>query len=366
VEEPNLAGLLDLVALGTVADVVRLDDNNRVLVQQGLQRIRAGRGRPGIEALLRVAGRDPARTSTYELGFVVGPRLNAAGRLTDMTLGIECLLAEDPGHAAQLAQRLDELNRERRGIESDMQASALVHLEDIDPGAAWGLSLYDPAWHQGVIGILAARIRERFHRPVIAFAPGSDGELKGSGRSIPGLHLRDALDLLDKRYSGLLLRFGGHAAAAGLAIRADQFQRFRDAFDATLHRLLTLDDLEQRIETDGELGTRDIALPLAQQIADAVWGQGFAPPRFRGRFRVCDQRAVGGRHLKLRLAPLAAVPNALPHEAVMFGRDAPLAETIEAVYRLDVNEWNGTRSVQLVLDHVGPAAAGAPADTPPP
>ncbi len=355
--EPHFAGLLDLVALGTVADVVRLDDNNRVLVQQGLQRIRAGRGRPGIEALLRVAGRDPARTSTYELGFVIGPRLNAAGRLTDMTLGIECLLAEDPAHAEQLAQRLDELNRERRGIESDMQASALVHLEDVDPGAAWGLSLYDPAWHQGVIGILAARIRERFHRPVIAFAPGSDGELKGSGRSIAGLHLRDALDLLDKRCPGLLLRFGGHAAAAGLAIRADEFQRFRGAFDATLHQLLTLDDLQQRIETDGELGSRDIALPLAQQIADAVWGQGFAPPRFRGRFRVCDQRAVGGRHLRLRLAPITAAPSTLPHEAVMFGRDTPLAQTIEAVYRLDVSEWNGTRSVQLVLDHVEPGAA---------
>ena len=279
-----------------------------------------------------------------------------------MTLGIECLLADDPARASSLRAQLDELNRERRGIESDMQASALVHLEDIDPGAAWGLSLYDPAWHQGVIGILAARIRERFHRPVIAFAPGSDGELKGSGRSIAGLHLRDALDLLDKRHPGLLLRFGGHAAAAGLAIRADQFERFRDAFDATLRQLLTLDDLQQRIETDGELAAPDIALPLAQQIADAVWGQGFAAPRFRGRFRVCDQRAVGGRHLKLRLAPIAAAPTALPHEAVMFGQDAPLAEIIEAVYRLDVNEWNGTRSVQLVLDHVGADAAGAPGD----
>jgi single-stranded-DNA-specific exonuclease len=358
-KEPHLGQLLDLVALGTVADVVRLDDNNRVLVQQGLARIRAGRARPGIEALLRLAGRDPARASTYELGFVVGPRLNAAGRLTDMTVGIECLLTEDPQRAAELAQRLDQLNRERRAIESDMQASALLHLEDIDPGGAWGLALYDPAWHQGVIGILAARLRERFHRPVVAFAPGAGGELKGSGRSLPGLHLRDALDRIDKRWPGLLLRFGGHAGAAGLAIRTEQFQRFREAFDATLRELLTLDDLEQRIETDGELTAGDMALPLAQQIADSVWGQGFAPPRFRGRFRVCDQRAIGSGHLKLRLAPLPG-PSSLPHEAVMFRRDTPVAEGIDAVYRLDVNEWNGSRAVQLVLEHI----AGDPSATP--
>jgi single-stranded-DNA-specific exonuclease len=359
--EPNLAGLLDLVALGTVADVVRLDDNNRVLVQQGLARIRAGRSRPGIQALLRVAGRDPARASTYELGFVAGPRLNAAGRLSDMTLGIECLLAEDPARAAELAQRLDELNRERRGIEADMQAAALLHLEDIAPGEAWGLSVYHQDWHQGVIGILAARIRERFHRPVVAFAPAKDGELRGSGRSIPGLHLRDALDLLDKRHPGLLLRFGGHAAAAGLSLRAEQFPRFRAAFDATLHELLTPADLEQRIEADGELDSRDISLPLARLIADEVWGQGFPPPRFRGRFRVAEQRAVGGRHLKARLTPVTAMPASLPLEAVLFGRDAPLPDTIDAVYRLDINEWNGTRGVQLVLDHVQPLQARAAA-----
>jgi single-stranded-DNA-specific exonuclease len=224
--------------------------------------------------------------------------------------------------------------------------------------------LYDPRWHQGVIGILAARIRERFHRPVVAFAPGKDGELRGSGRSIPGLHLRDALDLLDKRHPGLLLRFGGHAAAAGLSIRAEQFARFRAAFDATLHELLTLADLEQRIETDGELSSRDITLSLAQQIAEGVWGQGFPPPRFRGRFRVAEQRPLAGRHLKARLAPAAALPASLPHEAVIFGQDAPLPESIDAVYRLDVNEWNGTVGVQLVLDHVEPLAARAAAGTP--
>ena len=354
--EPNLAALLDLVALGTVADVVALDDNNRVLVRQGLARIRAGRCRPGIQALLRVAGRDPARASTHELGFVVAPRLNAAGRLTDIALGIECLLAADPGHAGELAQQLDALNRERRDIEADMHQDALFHLESIDPGENWGLALFDPGWHQGVVGILAARIRERFHRPVIAFAPGKDGELKGSGRSIPGLHLRDALDLLEKRHPGLLLRFGGHAAAAGLSIRSEDFSRFRTAFDATLRDLLSLDDLQRRIETDGELAAAEMTLALAQQIADGVWGQGFPQPRFRGRFRITEQRQVGGRHLRLRLAPTSAQA-ALPLEGVVFGRDAPLEDTIEAVYRLEVNEWNATRSVQLVLDHVEPVGS---------
>ena len=227
---------------------------------------------------------------------MIGPRLNAAGRLTDMSAGIECLLSEDSARAAALARELDALNRERRGIEADMQDAALLHLEDLDPGDAWGLSLYDPAWHQGVIGILAARMRERFHRPVIAFAPGKDGELKGSGRSIQSLHLRDALDLVDKQHPGLLLRFGGHAAAAGLSIRESDFARFREAFDATLRTLLTLDDLEQRIETDGELASGETTLPLAEQISKTVWGQGFPPPRFRGRFRVAEQRLVGGKH----------------------------------------------------------------------
>ncbi len=360
VEEPNLAALLDLVALGTVADVVRLDENNRVLVQQGLARIRAGRSRPGLLALLRVAGRDPARASAYDLGFVAGPRLNAAGRLTDMSLGIECLLADDVGAAAELAQQLDELNRERRSIESDMQATALLHLDDIEPGQAWGLSLYDASWHQGVIGILAARIRERFHRPVIAFAPGTDGELKGSGRSIQGLHLRDALDLVDKRYPGLLLRFGGHAAAAGLSIRTRDFERFRDAFDTTLHALLTPAELEQRIETDGELTATDMSLPLAEQIADAVWGQGFPAPRFHGRFRVVDQRRLAGRHLKLRLAPLQQRASPLPVDVMAFRQEGPIEQTIDAVYRLDLNEWNGMRAVQLVLEYWQPAAATAP------
>jgi single-stranded-DNA-specific exonuclease len=347
--EPNLARLLDLVALGTVADVVRLDDNNRRLVAQGLGRIRAGRSRPGIEALLRVAGRDHARAGTYDLGFVLGPRLNAAGRLQDMSLGIECLITTDTARAVELAAQLDALNRERRTIEAGMHEEALAHLEAFDPGVAFGLSLYDPGWHQGVIGILAARIRSRFDRPVIAFAPGQPGELRGSGRSIPSLHLRDALDLVDKRQPGLLLRFGGHAAAAGLSIREPDFARFRSAFDAILRELLTPEDLQLRIETDGPLNPSEMRLALAEELSGPVWGQGFPPPRFRGDFRVGNQRVVGGRHLRLELTSL--LPGARPVSAVLFGSPDPLPDAIQAVFRLDVNEYNGARALQLVLEH---------------
>jgi single-stranded-DNA-specific exonuclease len=350
--EPNLARLLDLVALGTVADVVRLDDNNRRLVTQGLGRIRAGRAQPGIEALLRVAGRDPARASAYDLGFVLGPRLNAAGRLQDMSLGIECLVTSDAARAAELAAQLDALNRERRAIEANMHDEALAHLETIDPGEAFGISLYDPKWHQGVIGILAARIRERFHRPVIAFAPGPSGELRGSGRSIPSLHLRDALDLVDKREPGLVLRFGGHASAAGLSIRQADFARFRTAFDAILRELLTPVDLHQRIETDGSLLPSDMSLALAERLSEPVWGQGFPPPRFRGDFRVHSQRVVGGNHLRLELTSMQ--PGARITNGVLFGRSDPLPEAIHAVFRLDINEYNAMRSLQLVLEHWEP------------
>ncbi|HTT36996.1 MAG TPA: single-stranded-DNA-specific exonuclease RecJ [Burkholderiales bacterium] len=352
--EPNLAQLLDLVALGTVADVVRLDENNRRLVAQGLARIRAGRSRPGIEALLHAAGRDATRASTYDLAFVLGPRLNAAGRLEDMAIGIECLISADPTRADALALRLDELNRERRSIETHMHDAALAHLEAVDPGEPYGLALYDPSWHQGVIGILAARIRERFHRPVIAFAPGQAGELKGSGRSIPALHLRDALDLVDKRYPGLIQRFGGHAAAAGLSIRETDFERFRAAFDAVLRGLLSPADLELRIETDGPLAASEISLQLAETLDGLVWGQGFPPPRFRGDFLVAAQRVAGGRHLRLRLT--AADGGAGAVDAVLFGHAEPLPDRIRAAFRLDVNLFNGSRSVQLVLEHWEPSA----------
>jgi len=351
--EPNLARLLDLVALGTVADVVRLDDNNRRLVAQGLARIRARRAQPGIEALLRVAGRDPADAGVYELGFVLGPRLNAAGRLQDMSLGIECLITADARRASELAARLDALNRERRTIEANMHDEALAHLDTVEAGEAFGLSLYDPCWHQGVIGILAARIRSRYHRPVIAFAPGQPGELRGSGRSIPALHLRDALDLVDKREPGLMLRFGGHAAAAGLSIRPTDFTRFRAAFDNTLRDLLTPADLQLQIETDGPLSASEINLALAERLSGPVWGQGFAPPRFRGDFRVSGQRLVGGSHLRLELTTTQPGGQAL--SAMLFGSPDPLPDLIRAVFRLDVNEYDGTRALQLVLEHWEPA-----------
>ncbi len=350
-DEPNLADLLDLVALGTVADVVRLDDNNRILVDQGLKRIRAGRARPGIAALLRVAGRDPARVSAHDLGFVLGPRLNAAGRLTDMSVGIECLLARDSGRAAELAAQLDTLNRERRDIEAGMQETALALMERIAPADSYSLSLYDETWHQGVVGILAARLRERFNRPVIAFAPGGDGEAKGSGRSIPGLHLRDALDLVSKRHPGLILRFGGHAAAAGLTVRSADIAAFENAFEQAVRELLTPADLERVIETDGGLEPDDVSLPFAELLAAQVWGQGFAPPSFFDEFEVAEQKIVGGRHLKLRLRRKPAEP---AFNAILFGREAPLPSRVSAVYRVQVNEFNGMRSVQLVLDHWQP------------
>jgi single-stranded-DNA-specific exonuclease len=349
--EPNLAELLDLVALGTVADVVRLDDNNRILVDQGLRRIRAGRTRPGIDALLRVAGRDPARASTYDLGFVAGPRINAAGRLTDMRLGIECLLAQSPSRAMELAKQLDALNRERREIEAGMQESALAAMEGFEAADSYSLSLYEESWHQGVVGILAGRLRERFHRPVIAFAPAGNGEARGSGRSIRGLHLRDALDLVSKRHPDLILRFGGHAAAAGLTVRVGDIPRFRDAFEQAVSGLITAADLERIVETDGSLPPEQLTLELAEALDGQVWGQGFAAPSFRDRFEVTGQRVVGGNHVKARLQL-----GGRQVEAMRFGDASPLPGHIEAVYRVQANEYNGTRSLQLVLEHWQPAA----------
>jgi single-stranded-DNA-specific exonuclease len=347
--EPNLTELLDLVALGTVADVVRLDVNNRILVDQGLRRIRAGKASPGILALLRVAGRDPRRASTYDLGFVVGPRLNAAGRLEDMALGVECLLAADAETAQRLASQLDEMNRSRREIESEMQEAALVALEHITVQEGYSLSLYDGAWHQGVIGILASRLKEKFHRPTIMFAPAGDGTLKGSGRSIPGLHLRDALDLVSKRSPGLQLRFGGHAMAAGLAIEEAAFERFSASFEQVARELLTPADLEQLVETDGPLAASDLTLGTAMEIEGGVWGQGFAAPAFHGEFTVEQQRVVGARHLKLKLKREGSM-----HDAMLFFHAVPLPPVIHAVYQVGVNEYNGLQSVQLTLRHWDP------------
>ena len=344
--EPNLARLLDLVALGTVADVVKLDDNNRILVSQGLKRIRAGRAAPGIAALLQVAGRKPEKASTYDLGFVVGPRLNAAGRLDDMALGIECLLAEDFGQALAMAQQLDTLNRERREIEADMQDQALAALEQIEVNESYALSLYDPDWHQGVIGILASRLKDRFHRPVIAFARSNNNELKGSGRSIRGLHLRDALDLVAKRKPHLLQKFGGHAFAAGLTIEERHFDEFTATFEEIARSLLTPGDLERVIESDGALESNEMTLELARALAQQVWGQGFPAPEFEGEFAVASQRIVGEKHLKLQLNAAGR-----QFEAILFFHSDELPAEIKAVYSLDVNEFNNNTSLQLTLRH---------------
>ncbi len=344
--EPNLGNLLDLVALGTVADVVKLDENNRILVQQGLQRIRAGRACAGINALLQVAKKNHAQASSYELGFVVGPRLNAAGRLEDMSLGIACLLSDDANEAAQIAARLDALNRERRSIEADMQQAALAALEHINPSDSSSLALFDETWHQGVIGILASRLKDRYHRPVIAFARAQAGELKGSGRSIPGLHLRDALDLVSKRHPHLLQKFGGHAMAAGLSLREEDFDEFKAAFEAVAQSLLTPADLTQVIETDGTLAAHDFSLDIARSLEQQVWGQGFPQPLFEGRFSVQSQRVVGEKHLKIKLATSGAT-----YDAIHFFHADPLPAEIHAVYSLAVNEYNGNVSLQLIVRH---------------
>ncbi len=363
-QEPNLAGFLDLVALGTVADVVKLDSNNRILVQQGLQRIRKGRGCAGINALLQVSRREYQQISTYEMGFMLGPRLNAAGRLDDMSLGIECLITDDAAYAAQIAKQLDELNRQRREIESTMQESALLKLEDTlktrqpEIQAAYSICLFDADWHQGVIGILASRIKDKHHRPVIIFAPGNDGEIKGSGRSINGFHLRDALDLVAKRHPELILKFGGHAAAAGLTIHAHHFEKFCDAFEQVAQILLTPADLTHVIETDGDLETSDINLELVEYLDRQVWGQGFPQPSFNARFYVESQRIVGEKHLKLKLRKLDSNnPGKTPrksedaYDGILFFHNDPLPDLIDAVYRLQINEYNGKTTLQFLLEH---------------
>lgn len=344
--EPNLGSLLDLVALGTVADVVKLDDNNRILVQHGLQRIRTDRACAGIRALLQATRRHPAKASAYDLGFAIGPRLNAAGRLDDMSLGIRCLLTDDNAEALQLAAQLDALNHDRRAIEADMQQEALVALDGINPADGYSLVLFDENWHQGVIGILASRLKDKFHRPTLIFAPAKDGDIKGSGRSIAGLHLRDALDLVAKRHPHVLQKFGGHAMAAGLTLRAEHFEEFKLAFETVAQNLLRPSDLVKEIETDGELLATDFSLDTAQILAQQVWGQGFPEPLFVGEFNVQHQRIIGEKHLKLKLATDVGSLDAM----YFFSTDR-LSETIRAVYSLSVNEYNGNASLQLLLRH---------------
>jgi single-stranded-DNA-specific exonuclease len=353
---PNLASLLDLVALGTVADVVRLDRNNRVLVEQGLKRMRAGKAQAGIEALFSVAGRDPRRASSFDLGFVCGPRLNAAGRLSDMGLGIECLITDDRARALNIAAELDRLNRERRDIEAGMQEQAAVALESFKADTSAAVSLFDPQWHQGVVGILASRIKDRVHRPAIAFAradPGNaQGEIKGSGRSIPGLHLRDALDMVSKREPGLILKFGGHAAAAGLSLRETDFARFRDSFEQVARELIAENALTHIIETDGPIETAYLNLQTARMLEAPTWGQGFPEPRFLDEFEVKTQRLIKDKHLKLKL-----VRGGLIFDAIQFNATAPLPQRVRAAYRLVANEFNGVANAELVVEYWEPIVA---------
>jgi len=354
IEAPNLGDALDLVALGTVADVVPLDRNNRILVAAGLARIRSGRARPGIEALFEVAGRDHRVATASDLGFVAGPRLNAAGRLDDMSIGIECLLAESSVSARERAQTLHQLNRERRDIEQSMQQDALVQLELLDLAAdelPFAMTFYDASWHQGVIGILASRIRERTNRPTVVFAPAGDGWLKGSGRSIPGIHLRDMLDQVATRHPGLLSKFGGHAMAAGLSLAEERLDAFTEALNEAVAAALNHQPPQRIQDSDGALQAGDLTLTVAEQVTQAgPWGQQFPEPLFDGAFTVRGHRIVGEKHLKLSLEI-----DDTEVEAIAFNIDVaqwsekPL-QRLGALYRLGVNEYRGARSPQLVID----------------
>ena len=345
-EEPNLGALTPLVALGTIADVVPLDANNRNLVSQGLKRIRAGHAQPGLLALLRVAGRNLAEVSSFDLGFVAGPRLNAAGRLADMSLGIECLITDDEARAANCARELDRLNGERRNIERGMLEQALEKLQALEEQAQ--CTFFAPDWHEGVVGILASRLKDRVHRPIVCFARSADGKsLKGSGRSVPGFHLRDCLDLISKRLPGLIVRFGGHAQAAGLTIAEADYARFAMAFERALDETLPPSARLRTVETDGSLDQSYYTLDVARMLDDGIWGQGFPQPLFCDTFSVESQRVVGERHLKLVLAK-----DGRRFEAMRFGSLDPVQPRTRAAYRLAVNEYNGLKSIQLTVEHV--------------
>jgi len=354
-DEPALADYLDLVALGTVADVVPLDRTNRILVAQGLKRIRAGRTRPGLLALANAAGRDPGRLTAADIGFGLAPRLNAAGRLENMALGVECLLAPDGGSAREAALTLEGLNAERRERQARMQDAAFAALDGLEPGAGGlpaGLCLHRPDWHEGIVGLVAGRVRERYHRPTVAFADAGAGGLKGSARSIPGVHIRDVIENLAIRHPGLIDRFGGHAMAAGLTLPVDRFEAFRDAFAEEVARWASEDMLEGAILSDGELSDAELGLEIAYALREGgPWGAGFPEPVFDGVFAVLDQRIVGERHLKLRLA----TDGGRAVDAIAFNHDREAPERVRAVYRLDVNRYQGIDSVQLVIEHIVPA-----------
>ena len=354
--EPNLAAWLDLVALGTVADVATLDANNRRLVAQGLERLRSGRGTPGIVALCRVSGREPARMLASDFGFRLGPRLNAAGRLADMALGIELLASDDPTACERMARELDAMNLERREIEADMKAQALAILERLprDEASALpaGLCLFDAAWHQGVTGIVASRVKDLHHRPTVVFARAGGTELKGSARSVPGVHVRDVLERVATRHPGLITRFGGHAMAAGLALEASAFEPFAAAFAEEIECVAAPELLERVLLTDGELAPADFSLALARALRDAgPWGQGFPEPLFEGSFRIAARRVVGEHHVKLMLDDGGRIGlDAIAFNAAQepWARES---QQIRAVFRLDINEWQGTESLQLVIEH---------------
>ncbi|MGB1327838.1 MAG: single-stranded-DNA-specific exonuclease RecJ [Porticoccaceae bacterium] len=361
IQEPNMAHYLDLVALGTVADVVPLDQVNRALVHQGLMRIRAGYGRPGINALLKIAGKNPAQIVASDMGFAVAPRLNAAGRLDDISYGIQCLITDDPREALERAQELEQFNQDRKAIERDMQIEALKIVENLAlaeqeqlPAA---LCLYQADWHQGVVGLLASRIKEKFHRPVAVFARDDSGTLKGSVRSIPGLHIRDALDAVATKNPGLITKFGGHAMAAGLSLVESQFDQFQKALEQQVATTIDPHDLEATLQTDGQLDVRDFSMHTAALLRDAgPWGQAFPEPCFEGEFELQSQRIVGENHLKVTLSPDAQ--KAVGIDGIYFNVDShiwPTAATrVRCVYRLDINEFRGRESLQLLIQYMEP------------
>jgi single-stranded-DNA-specific exonuclease len=346
--QPRLDALLDLVALGTVADVVRLDRNNRILVAQGLQRIRNGRLHPGIAALFHVSGKDARTARAVDLGFAIGPRINAAGRLTDMTIGIECLATDSFERAVELARQLDQLNRERREIESDMQVDALAKLDADAVESASTICLFNEDWHQGVVGLVASRVKEKFHRPTIAFARAGEGELRGSGRSIEGVHLRDTLDLVTKQAPELVRRFGGHAMAAGLTLTPGRYEGFVQAFEDATRSSCDRALFARTVATDGPLRADEIGLPLVNAMDEHVWGQGFPPPLFANAFTVLEQRLVKDRHLRLTLDL-----DGRRFHAIWFRRTEPLPKEVFLAYRPVADDYNGLRRVQLVIEHMG-------------
>ena len=353
--QPRLEKLLDLVALGTVADVASLDRNNRILVSAGIRRMRNNQMHPGIQALFEVSGRDPQKSTTFDLGFGLGPRLNAAGRLSDMTLGIKCLIAKDFFQARQLAKELDTMNRERREIEGVMKESAIDNLAEIPHENAFSLCLFDPSWHQGVIGILASRLKEQYHRPVIVFAPGEertpsgDVVLKGSGRSISGFHLRDAIDIISKKYPDLILKFGGHAMAAGLSIAHQDLSQFQQAFESAAALLIDEDNLHRKLVHDGELSEEMINPVLAEQLANEIWGQGFPEPVFTGEFRVTKQSILKNKHLKLELVPASSSSNKTLL-GIWFGHVDLLPEKTHLAYRLLIDHYLGYPRAQMHIE----------------